>query len=102
MYRGTTPTVTFTMPFNLNTMTNVWCTFRQSNGFYLEKQLSAFTQDAANKKISVKLTQNETLAMQTNALLEIQMRVKFTNNDFGASRVVQTPVYDVLNDEVLS
>lgn len=61
MYRGTTPTLRFTLPFDTSTLDAVWVTIAQGGKVIINKEKSDC--DLNGNDISVTLTQEETLAL---------------------------------------
>lgn len=101
MIRGTTPELTFTVPFDPNTCKQIWITFSQNNK-------EVFTIDKTNCKLKedsviVRLHQSQTLQLQPNNTVQIQMRATFASqtqeeDDAIASEIVTTTVGQILRD----
>ena len=98
MYRATTPTHTFTLPFEADTITECVLTYSQRGRAILEKNLGDMT--PTENKLIVQLTQEEANLFCEDAVY-IQLRVKLTNGKVLASRMVNANVLDVLNAEVI-
>ena len=100
MRRGTTPTHTFTLPIDTSVVKSVRITYRQNRKVVLTKE----TEDVAmeGNQISVKLTQEETLAFDGSTGAEIQVRVLSFSKDALASDVMRVSISDILDDEVLA
>jgi hypothetical protein len=79
MIQGTTPTHTFTLPFNADTLTAVRFTYKQNGKIVLEKEGADVVKK--DNTISVKLTQEETLMFQANCVAILQPHVKTTGGD---------------------
>ena len=74
--RGTTPTIviTITNEMDLTTIQKVWIYISQQNKVKVDKLFSDVIIDAENKKILVKLTQEDTLALKSgDALFQIRL-----------------------------
>ena len=99
MIRGTTPLLSFTVPFNPMDAKRICITFSQNNRevFTLEKRDCTFE----DSTINVTLTQDHTLAFTANANVQIQIRVTFQNGDKEealASEIITTTVQRILKD----
>lgn len=96
MIRGTTPTLTFTLPFNTSIIDVLYITFSQKDQevFTLEKSDCILSDNV----ITAKLTQNQTLAFNHNSLVEIQIRVLTNDGDSLASDTIRTGVEKILKD----
>lgn len=99
MYRATTPTHTFEIPFDAEIIKDFIITYCQSEKIILEKRLSDCKIDG--NIISVKLTQKETNLFDKSINVEMQMRVLTKGGDALASQIISKPCWRVLNDEVL-
>lgn len=99
MIRGTTPLLTFTLPFDTNLIKDAYITFSQQNTeiFTLENEDCTFSENV----ISAKLTQEHTLKFVHNTPVEIQIRVLTTANDSLASNPIKTGVEKILKDGVI-
>lgn len=95
MYRGTTPTHTFTLPFNASEITTIYITYAQNGNTKIEKTLSDCT--IAEKTISTTLTQAETLSLCSGKNTEIQLAVAI-NNKVLRSNIITVPTERILKD----
>lgn len=100
MFRGTTPILTFKVPFDTDIITKCYITFAQNGVVILEKELEDVTLE--NKRIILPLSQEDTLACNTtNKIVEIQLRV-LTNEDKAlASKVISVAIDKILKDGVI-
>lgn len=98
MIRGTTPTHTFTIPFDTENVQKVRIIYRQS-GAVVEKTEADCTMEG--KQISVRLTQEDTLKLMGDCCVNIQIRVLTHAGDAFASHIMQVHVCACLDDEVL-
>ena len=99
MYRGTTPTITFTLPFDCNQITLLNVCFSQDKQIVLEKTL----EDCIIKgnTLSVNLTEKETLMFNNeNGTVEMQLRVGIEEARM-ASNIMIVPVKRILKDGYL-
>ena len=97
MYRGTTPTLNFVFDIDLEQLNieSFYVSFKQGNEIILEKEL----QDLAitKNKVSIQLTQQETLKMSTNNVVYIQGRIKIDGKAY-ATNIIKTTLSDVLKE----
>lgn len=98
MYRGTTPTLNFQLPFEVSQITKLNIAFSQDKVVVFEKTLSDVTRNG--RKITVKLSENETLSLNDKKELEIQLRVAVGSNRL-ASNIIKTTVERILKEGVL-
>lgn len=96
MIRGTTPTLKFTLPFDVEQLTTAWLTFAQNNQVVINKTLSDCTY--SGKVITLVLTQTDTLALDSKYRVEIQIRGKTTDGKAIASAVFTDSVDRILKD----
>ena len=100
MRRGTTPTHTFVLPFNVEAVQAVQIIYRQGgeNVLVMDKDDCALTRNI----ISVRLTQEDTFAFKDSANVEIQIRVLTADGEATASDVMQVSCKECLTEDVLS
>ena len=99
MYRGTTPTHTFDMPFDTSIISKVRIVYAQDSVPIIVKETEDCT--FAGTVISVKLSQVDTLALDCSKFVNIQIRVLTMGNDALTSDVIRKSVGECLDDEVL-
>lgn len=99
MIRATTPTHTFTLPFDYNTFVKkIVITYSQNGEIVLNKTEKDIVVNG--NAISVKLTQEDTVKFVADSV-KIQLRVLTLGEDVLVSQIFNETVRDVLNDEVL-
>lgn len=112
MIRGTTPTLNFKFPKNMDIsrIRNVNIIFFQNGdpvlvkeseedeGYELIKTIADCIKDIHNKSLKLCLTKQETLSFSTMDSLQIQIGIEFTDNTVGASYIMETDVYPILKD----
>lgn len=97
MTRGTTPQLTFELPFAVAGLADMYVTFAQNGKIILEKDKSDI--DVVNMHtFALKLTQADTLALQACTLVEMQIRAKTTAGDVIASEIFRANVSRILKD----
>lgn len=102
MYRATTPTHIFTLPFDTEQIRRVQITYKQGETV-LEKTEADCTMDGSDIKVT--LSQDETLRFAANSLdnrVSIQLRVLTKTGQVMASKIVKVFAKACLNEEVLS
>lgn len=100
MIRGTTPTHTFTLPFDTNLVKCVKVIYAQNDRVILTKK----TDDCilSENKVKVKLTQEDTFAFDCKYTVQIQIRALALDGDSLISDIYTVSVGKCLDDEVLT
>lgn len=96
MIRGTTPTLTFNLPFDASNIKTAWVTFSQFNVEVFTLENEELAMDGLT--ISAKLTQEQTLSLSKNDDVEIQLRILTNSGDAIASNIMKTSVSNILKD----
>lgn len=96
MYRGTTPKLVFTLPFDTNLIDKAYITFFQKDRQAIEKEKSDCEIDT--NKLILTLSQTDTLKLVSNVPVKIQVRALLTDGSAIASKVIEKHVEDVLRD----
>lgn len=99
MIRGTTHLLSFSLPFDVDLLSEARITILQDGLIKIDKKMSECSQEG--KKLSVKLTQEETLALQEDQLVEIQLKVKTTDGNVMASQIIRKHPERILNEDVI-
>ncbi len=99
MYRASTPTHVFEIPFDASILSNALITYTQCGNVVLEKRLADCVVEG--NKLIVRLTQKETNKFKCNRIVEIQLRVLSAAGEALVSDIFNEPCGRVLNDEVL-
>lgn len=99
MIRGTTPRLDFYLPFDVSALTEAYVTFAQNGETVFEKTLDEC--ETEQNKISVKLTQEETLMLHVGSTVEIQIRAKTGNGDALASNIMRESADRILKEGVI-
>lgn len=102
MRRGTTPTNVFTLDLDLSAAT-VFISYAQANSVVLEKTGTdlTFTSDEHGYYISVTLTQDDTLKLNTGDVM-IQIRYVTSDGAADASNIIRTTADRILKDGEIS
>lgn len=99
MIRGTTPTMEFIIPFDTGQLAEAFVTLSQNEAVVIDKALEECQCDA--NKLSVRLTQEETLKLQCNFMTEIQIRAKTLEGEAIASQIIKVNTERILKDGVI-
>ena len=103
LIRGTTPTLTFTMPITAEQAAAVYITVAQNGETVLEKQAGAEECTYEQSAITWHLTQEETLKLAGGGgdTAYIQIRLRTNGGEALASQIIPVSVADVLKDGVI-
>ena len=99
MFRATTPTHIFTLPFDTSLLKRVQITYRQFGRNILQKNLEDCT--LTKNAIKLELTQEETLLFAPTAEVLIQLRVVTNEGKVLASQIEKKWAKECLDEEVL-
>ena len=99
MIRGTTPTHTFTIPFDVSGIKTVKIIYAQDDVVIVEKLTESCVLDGMSIKTT--LTQEETLKFDHKKAVQIQIRILTSGGTALASIVEQVGVSKLLDSEVL-
>ena len=96
MIRGTTPLLGFRLPVHTENIDEVLITFAQRNKelFTVDNAACDFDEDMVN----VLLSQEQTLALGSNAYVDVQFRIVDTRGHRLASDILHIPVGRLLKD----
>ena len=97
--RGTTPVNTFEVDVDLRNAEVVYLTYKQGNKTILEKTKEELT--ITENEVSIRLTQEETLAFKTTQNVEIQFRARFPDEDAIKSNIINTTAERILKEGVI-
>jgi len=96
MIRGTTPTMTFTLPTTSDLVKVLWITFSQN----YKELFTVEMRDCvlSGNQLEVTLTQEQTLMIKSDADVEIQIRVLSNGGEAFASDIMTTRFDRILKD----
>lgn len=94
--RGTTPTLEFTIPFDTELIEEAFVTLSQNREVIIDKPLKDC--ECSENKLSVQLTQDETLSLVCDCITEIQVRVKLKDGAAMASNIITVDTNRILKD----
>lgn len=99
MIRGSTPTLTFTLPFDASgVVKDLRITFNQDETV-LEKRLADCTLDGT--EFAVTLSQKETLLFNHEKVIKIQVKIKCIDGNVLVSDPQYKFCHEVFNEEIL-
>lgn len=96
--RGTTPTITFTTPFNANMIVTGFITFTLRGKVIFDVDINDEAVTIENEAIKLKLTQEQTLMFNEDDVNKVQIRLLLTTNDAVASNEVEIPIGGILRE----
>lgn len=96
MRRGTTPTITFNLPFDVSTVRNCEVYFAQNDELLVTKSMEDCV--LSGQTLATTLTQAETLSFNEEEKLEVQARFVFTDGSVDATNVIKQKVKEILKD----
>ena len=99
MIQGTTPTHTFTLPFDVSMIDKVRIIYSQKDQPVVTKNTEDCQLEGEN--VVVVLTQEDTFAFDHNEPVEVQIRVLTTGGDAIASHIKKVDCAKCLENEVL-
>ena len=98
MIRGTTPRIEFNLPFDASVFSVFYITFVQNGRTIFEK--SNKDCEVSSKKITVQLTQEDTLKL-CNDFVEMQIRGKTSDGNVLASSIMVDHADRILKEGVI-
>ena len=99
MMRGTNPTHTFTLPFNVDVIDKVRILYAQNEKVVFVKETESCTLE--NNTIVTRLTQEDTLAIDHKRPVEVQIRVLTVTGDSLVSAIKTFYAGRCLDSEVI-
>lgn len=96
MRRGTTPTHVFETSVDLTTADVLFLTYKQGKSDVLEKTLDDV--EVTEDRLTVKLSQEETLKFDKEKGVRIQCRAKFPDGTAIASEIINVQVCEILKE----
>lgn len=108
MTRGTTPKNVFTFDVSLDGVEALYITYQQNGQTVVEKTIDDVEINTATSQVTVKLTQEDTLAFIADTddnhcgvdanWVKIQVRIKYTDGTTVASGIIREPIQELLKD----
>lgn len=98
-FRGTTPTHTFTLPFEMDMISDLRITYTQNKEEVLTKGMKDI--EVSENRISLTLTQEETYQFQAGVDVLVQIKIKTTEDLVLNSDIMTMRVNASLDNEVI-
>ena len=98
MRQGTTPTHTFTFPFDTAIIKDLSIVYQQNGENIIKKKLSDCKVDG--NSVSITLSQEETLMFNLESIVRVQVKVLTQGNDVLVSDIISRRAYECLDKEV--
>jgi hypothetical protein len=99
MIRGTTPTLSFKLPFEISLLEVLYISMSQNGNVVIEKEISDCSIDG--NTLAIKLTQEDTLKFLYGSNVKIQIRAKTKEGEAIASNIITTSVENILKNGVI-
>ena len=103
MTRGTTPTHTLTVPVDFETVSKAAVAYAQFGKVIIRKspEECAISGTGTNTIVTVNLTQEDTLRFNPREVVEIQMKILFTDGNVALTNISRVSTNDCLDEEIL-
>ena len=98
--QGTTPTVTFNLPFDVSTIKNCEVYIGQNDELLVTKGYNDCV--LSGTTLSVTLKQKDTLQFDPAEKLQIQIRFRYNDDSVDATEIIKGKISDLLSDAVIS
>ncbi len=99
--RGTTPTLTFTTPYNASMIKDGYITFTLRGDIIMDIQIIDDSVEVEDNIIAVHLTQEQTLLFDTSGVNLVQIKLLLESGDIVASNIVKLPISEALKEDVI-
>lgn len=100
MRRGTTPTLTFNLPFNVEEIRNCEVYFSQGDSLVIEKPMEDCVLE--DTTLQVTLSQADTLALDEEEKCEVQIRFVFLDGSVAATEIIKDRVKKILKESEIN
>lgn len=97
--RGTTPSIIFTLPFNVSEIKNCEVYFGQNDELIITKAMEDCS--LSENHLTVTLTQEDTLLLSDDSKLQIQLRFAFNDGSVDATTIFRCKVGEILKEGVI-
>ena len=98
--RGTTPTITFNLPFNVSTIKNCEVYFGQNDELLVTKGYNDCVFSGTTMQVTLK--QKDTLQFDDSEKLQVQVRFRFNDDSVDATAIIKGKVGELLSDSKIS
>lgn len=99
IYRGTTPTIRFRLDIDVTKVIDLKILFSQGGNVLFTKYYYDCEIYSENNSVFVSLTRDETLQLEANKDLHMQLILDFNDGRVSASRYLSEYVHDIMSEE---
>ena len=99
IYRGTTPTIRFRLDIDVTKVIGLELLFSQGGTVLFTKTKPDCEVYSESNSVFVSLTKDETLGLEPNKDLHIQLILDFNDGKVSASRYLTEYVHDIMSEE---
>lgn len=99
--RGTTPTLTFTTPYDADMVKDGYITFTLRGAIIIDVEVTDESVTISDQMIAIHLTQEQTLLFDADDTNLVQVRLLLESGNVVASNTVALPISDVLKEDVI-
>lgn len=96
MRRGTTPTIKFILPFDVEIIEKAFISFEQYNKVIVDRDIEQSKREG--KVLSLTLTQKETLSFVANKTVHVQIRLKTKDGVAMASNMINVEFDEIIKE----
>lgn len=97
--KGCTAVNTFTVPFTSAELSACYVTYSQGLKVVIEKSIGDFT--ISNGILTVYLKQEDTISLDSNTSIRIQIRARCTTGDVIKSNIINTTTDEILKRGII-
>ena len=104
LIRGTTPTIEITVQteIDLTQVAEIWIYISQQNKVKVDKKIEDVTFDYAQKKMTIQLSQEDTLSLKANSDALFQIRLLLTDETALATLASEVTIEEIYKGGVIS
>ena len=99
IHRGTTPIIRFKLDVDTSKISNLTIFFSQGGEVILTKTFEDITIKPEESLVATPLTREETLQLEANKDLHMQLVLEFNDGRISSSRYLTEYVYDIMDEE---
>lgn len=99
IYRGTTPTIRFRLDIDVTKVLDLKILFSQGGNILFTKYSNDCEIYSENNSVFISLTRDETLELEANKDLHMQLILDFNDGRVSASRYLTEYVHDIMSEE---
>ena len=99
IYRGTTPTIKFRLDIDVTKVIDLKILFSQGGNVLFTKYYYDCEIYSESNSVFISLTRDETLQLEANKDLHMQLILDFNDGRVSASRYLTEYVHDIMSEE---